>query len=1277
MIGPRDLDPYIPAVLLGQLAEAPGARLHVLDATVLFADVSGFTNLSERLTRRGREGAEELVETIGAAFGVLLDVAHLKGGSLLKLAGDALLLLFDGPDHLARACGAAVGMRDLLREAGRIRTSAGNVTLRISQGLHTGEAHLVLVGESHREQILAGPAASVSTLMEKAAGAGEIIVSPAAAALLPRRCVGGAKGPGRRLLAAPPAPDRPRIQPAVPPTREQVAACLSTEVRAHVLAGPHPPEHRHVTTAFVQWRGTDELLAREGPDAAVAALEEFVTSVQRAADEQQVCFLETDVDPTGGKVMLTAGAPRMVGDDEERMLLALRRIVESDHVLPIRIGVNRGSVFTGDVGTPFRRTYSVMGDAVNLAARVMGKTPIGEIYTTAGALERSATRFRVAALEPFMVKGKRDPVHAWSVGPAIGSRAREGVALRFPLIGRDRELGVLRDALQSARTGSGRFVEIVGEAGIGKSRLVDALIDDASGFTLLRATCEAYTAATPYAAWKEALGPVVGIAPDDPDDLAFVRLGRAAVAADPSLAPWLPLLATAIGIDGPSSRQVDELAPEFRLAKLTEVFGRFLRLRLPGPTLLRFEDAQCMDTASADLLRTGAGMLGEVPWLVMVTRRDAAGALIAEDDPHAVRLEPGPLEPADILALAELVTDAAPIPPHALRLAAERSGGSPQFLRDLLREAAVGTDGALPDSIETAAMAQIDRLEHHDRALVRRAAVLGQRFHPEQLAEVLDTGEEPPDAATWGRLSSVFAEDSDGYLRFRRAVVRDAGYAGLPYRVRRDLHAAVAQRLEREVGHDPADLAALLSLHASRAGDHERAWRYARVAGDRARARLAYADAAVFDRRALDAARWLDVDAADLAAVWEALGSSLAHTGRLEQAHQALGAARRLVGGDAVREAELLLRHAEVAERAGRVLPAVRWAQRGLRAVEDRDDVQARASRARLTSMLATVRQREGRTADAIALCRQAIADAEAAGEDRALAHACFILDWALFDAGRPEEAVHSARALEIFERLGDLDRQAAVLNNLGGLAYHQGRWADAVDLYRRGAASSERAGDVANAAFGDCNVGEVLSDQGRLEEAEQRLRRALRVWRGSGYDWGTAFASAQLGREAMRAGRHTEAVGLLEEALASFRRLRAMSDAELVGAYLAEALAFAGAPEDALGAADRLLRGARRSAPLLHRVRGFALAAIGDLGPAADAFAVSASVARGEGNVYELAVTLDAARMLRARTGAPPVPADDAECDAILARLGVAALPAAPIAPAAASAAQRSLSRA
>ncbi len=144
----------------------------------------------------------------------------------MELGGDALLLLFEHEGHAQRACRAAVGMRRTLREIGRIRTGAGRVTLRISQGVHSGTFHSFLVGGSHREHLLVGAAASDVVRMEKAADAGEILISAATAALLPERCVGAPKGPGLLLAAEPDAGAALLEPPYEAPSLEAVAGCL-------------------------------------------------------------------------------------------------------------------------------------------------------------------------------------------------------------------------------------------------------------------------------------------------------------------------------------------------------------------------------------------------------------------------------------------------------------------------------------------------------------------------------------------------------------------------------------------------------------------------------------------------------------------------------------------------------------------------------------------------------------------------------------------------------------------------------------------------------------------------------------------------------------------------------------------------------------------------------------------------------------------------------------------------------------------------------------------
>src|SRR3954447_12668692 len=198
---------------------------------MVFADISGFTKMSERLARHGKVGAEEVTDAINTCFEQLLEIAYAAGGSLLKFGGDALLLLFSGDEHVARAAHAAVGMRHRLRTVGRIHTSSGLVVLRISMGLHSGTFHAFAAGDSHRELVVAGPAATATVEAEGTATAGEIVMSAAAAAQLPARCRGPARGDGFLL----------RTPPGSPPQLPPVAAVPRGVPRPNTDTAPRRP----------------------------------------------------------------------------------------------------------------------------------------------------------------------------------------------------------------------------------------------------------------------------------------------------------------------------------------------------------------------------------------------------------------------------------------------------------------------------------------------------------------------------------------------------------------------------------------------------------------------------------------------------------------------------------------------------------------------------------------------------------------------------------------------------------------------------------------------------------------------------------------------------------------------------------------------------------------------------------------------------------------------------------------------------------------------------
>lgn len=1263
---PERLALYVPRVLHEHLVDAPAEPAWTTEGTAVFADISGFTRLSEQLAKRGREGAEQITEVIGTRFEAILAVAYDRGGTLLKFGGDALLLWFAGDGHVERACRAAVAMRAELRGAGLVALPGAEVTLQISQGIHTGRFDFYAVGSTHVECLTAGPAWTRLVAMEQAAAADEILASESTAAALPDGATTSVHARGLLVEAMPGVAERMPRRPRPALATATLARCLPAAVRAHVVAGGGASEHRPVTVAFLRFAGVDAIVATRGVAAAAEALAGLIAEVDAAAQAWDVALLASDVDADGGKLILAAGAPKVTGDDEERMLLALRRILDAGLALELRIGVHRGAVFAGDIGTDYRRTYTVMGDVVNLAARIMAHAPAGALHATPDVLDRSNTLFATEDIEPFPVKGKADPVVVRAVGRAIGSRARQASLQRLPLTGRNAELGLARKALASVRAGSGALVVVSGEAGIGKTRFLEALRDAAMGYRKLHATCEAYTMSTPYAAWRELMRPLLETGRDDPDSVVEAKLRVAVAASAPDLAPWLPLVAAAFDVTLPPTPEVAMLAEGNRRARLHESVARFLDALLPGPALLEFENAHHMDEASAQLLEHLAAGVAQRRWLVAVARRPAATGFEPSPDSAAARIELKPLARPDAQRMAELATQSQPLPAHVVEVVAQRSGGNPQFLRELVRSA-VESGGivGLPDTAEAAAMARIDALAPEDRALVRRAAVFGMAFHRRMLAWFDDAEDGPPPGDdAWSRLADLFDDDGNGYLRFRQSLLRDTAYEGLPFRQRRRLHATVAGRLETESA-DPEEEAGVLSMHWFVAGDPAQARRYASIAARRAEEVYAYVEAAGFHARAIEAGRQIAaLPAPDLARSHEAAADAWNRAGEYRKAADAYTEAHRLSAGDPIAEARLLLKQSWLEEKLGRYPEALRWLDRTREALASADGPEAAQLGARTSAWTATILQAQGNTSEALSWAERTMQEARDADDAEALGAAYFVLGWAYGILGRRGGEDMLKNAVDAYARSGNRARQAATLSNLGVVCQWEGRWDDALAYYERGREESLKIGNRVDAAVSRINVAEILIDRGDVPEAEAMLQQTMPLWQSSEYRYFLGACLWMLGRASLRAQRVDEALERLAAARDHLTHVGAAQEALDVDARVAECRVRKGDAEGALELADTLLagdaaaEGLARLRPVLERVRAHARLLQGDPYAAREALEAGLAAARERNDLFEIALTLPWLIELDRLEGVEATAEIVEESRALVTRLKVRALP-------------------
>lgn len=1211
--GAPDLRAFVPRGSLQWLLERPDLRHRRVEASLVFVDISGFTAMSERLARLGRVGAEEVTDLLNQTFSRLLAVAYEDDGSLLKFGGDALLLQFEGDDHAGRAVNAAWGMRRKLRELQPLKSSAGQVRLRMSVGVHTGEIDQFLVGSDHRELLLAGPGATEVVRMEGAAGAGQIMVSPAVVDALGRRISVTPSTPGSLLRSAPTVPRLPAKSLAKEVPAELAHHLLPAQVRQRLEAGVPGSEHRPSVVGFVKFTGVEDHLAARGAEATALALEHLVDSVVDACREHDVCLLSTDVDADGGKFILTAGVPTSLEFNGERMLRALQKVLAAEHRFGLKIGVHHGPVFAGVVGPWFRLTYTIIGDAVNLAARVMGHAKAGEILATAEVLNRSQALFQLDELPPFAVKGKKHPVTAFRVGELTSARLRRARA-RFRLAGRQEELATLVELIDATAEGQGRLVQLTGPAGIGKSRLVDELHERRPDSHLLMVGCSQHESATPY----HAMGLLLRVALELSGQPTVAELREAVAGRAPELLDVLPLLGDVIGIDVPDNEHTADLSAGFRSERAVAAVRALLEAAVPEPAIIVVEDLHWVDPETRTaLLAVARTVLPRRRWLLVLTSRHRV-VLDAKDHPEEVVVELRPLTDADAREFVYAAAEEGLVTLERGQQLLARADGNPFFLQELLRCDGEQGDGELPDSVDDLVQSQLDQLPPEDRELLGYAAVLGADIDPPLLEAMAGIAVDAQRRA-FGRLGSFIEKTATGGFRFRHALMQDGAYQRLPFKQRRELHLAAAAVLEARGGTSRPDL---LALHTYHARDWERARGYALAAAVQASERFANLTAAEQYRHAIESGRQVrGLADDDAAADWEHLGDTLMLACSYDEAVAAYRRACRLAGP--TRQVHLFGQIGQVRERQGRYPEALRWFTRAITL-----DASAGTGEAgRMLVEAGIVRSRQGRPADAVALADRAEATGSADVQIRARIH--YVRAWAAMLRG-DDAAPEGRRSLELFEAAGDLIGQCLAHSSLSMNAYFRGNWDEAAEAYEQTASFKRRIGDEVGTATATGNLGELLSDQGHFDRARPLLEECRTVCAAAGFQSSRLFATMTLGRLDARMGRYEDAALQLKEALDGLESLGLGPLAADCQRFRAELSVFTSDHHAALERAERLdalaLTGTASLRAAGERIRTAVHLDRGDVPAAVDAADRLLGMLDPEAHDYETALCLVAA---------------------------------------------------
>ncbi len=1131
-LGTSELDPLLPYVPRLLLTWPEGLAHQSRPGSLVSADISGFTGLSERLAAKGREGAEELTAVINDCFTGMIDDCDRHGGDVLKFGGDALLVFFEGDRHTERACRAAHAMRQTIKSPRRT-TDGKRVHLAVSIGAHSGEFDLFVVRNGHDELLVSGPGSSATVDAEAAANAGEILLTAAAAAMLPTTWLGRAT-PDGVLLAR--VFGSSRVRAGEPPVRRP-AEFVPPEQAAQILAGA-ANEHRQVSVSFVEFAHTDTMPRPELAD----RLQSLAAIVHLACERYGVHWLSTDVYHDGGKFILTAGVPTSRGGDEDRMLRAIRDVIDADPGLHLRAGVNRGYVFAGDLGAPSRRVYTTMGDAVNLAARLMAKAERGEVVASRPIVDWASSEMEYEPLEPFMVKGKSMPIHAGRLGRVLGRRTDLDRA-DTELCGRSDELALLMSRVGDARQGRGSVSIITGEPGIGKSRLALEVVRRCPDLLMAFARCQPYDRLAPYAVTEPLVRAVIGIEPEAGSSEAGEQLLDWLVRHQPDAVPLAPLLAVTLGAEVAPTPAADAVVPEFRGTKTLQLLIELVQHAVTEPTVVYIDDINLADDPSREAVQALIDALGETPLMVLATS-------VPDEVLHPQPIRLGPLTDDDVSGLLDQLLGEQVVAAATVREVVARSAGNPLFLGELVRSLAEDPNAPMPDSLEALVSSRVDALEPADRQLLRHASVLGVEVDIALLGRVT-SDDLIRRQDRWERLARFLEWAAPGVVRFRYDTYWRVVYGGLSFAARRAAHRSVIELIEAdleteqpsvvhgEVAAPDPMLISRLAAHAERAGDQPRTWKYANAAASNAVERSLFGTAAQLYESALAARSAAPSD--ELAGVAERAASALNMAGSFESAKRALVISLRLHRHPPDR-ARLLRLRGEIAERTGDVRQAARCFRQARaiwKSTEFGSDI---VEQARLKVAEAALAYRQGRYLDAWDLASAALTQGNAIDEPSVAARAGLLINNLVFHIRMRGHALDTLDLAELYRRAGDRVGEAVYLNNRAVDLYYEGEWARAAALYREAAAISVTAGDPVSEAMALNNIAEILSDQGRFADAETMFRHAARTWRSVGFVTGTALVEANLGRLATRTGAHGQAQELLSSSLERFESIGAQS---------------------------------------------------------------------------------------------------------------------------------------
>ena len=877
---------------------------------------------------------------------------------------------------------------------------------------------------------------------------------------------------------------------------------LPKRVTDKILANPEgvkvEGERRQVTVLFGDMSGFTSMSETMDPEQVVEVINKYFDTMVDIA-ERYGGHIDKFM---GDALMVLFGAPVAHEDDPLRACLAAiemleamdRFSVELKMDLAMSIGLNTGEVVALNVGSKGRMEYSVIGDGVNLAARLEKVATARQCVIGENTYRQVKGKIKLKKLKPVMVKGKSKPQNVYLIlGRQEEDKAGGLRAGSVKLVGRMAEMEAVKQAIAAAKAGQGRVVAISGEPGIGKSRLAKELelLARDQDFRFAKGKCYSYAASAAYLPFIRQLNALFEIGERDSTDQRRERIQERLHAWD--LGDYEPFLGSLLGVHYPEAEDLD---PEKRKRKTFEGIGQvFDKLASKQPLALAFEDLQWGDSLSQELLEQIVEHLADKPVLICCDYRpELALPFIAK--PYVANLFLPKLESREVFQMASSLAGTADVSDQVLDKLMERTEGNPLFVeevtRHLLSRRLVRREGenlvpgkrfgkmTLPSTIAGVVLGRIDKLPEEHRRVLQYAAVVGKEFDrevlaglskaaPESIQNSLDTLEHFE-----GLLYGKHIEGRKIY-EFNSTTTHEAAYGTLLKTRRKELHGRVGLALEKAYQESLEPHYEDLAHHYYNSAFEDKAVNYLHKAGDKAR-------------------------------------SLYANNEALDYYGKGIGVLKKTGGSKAnvLEKAELIWAEGSILRLIGRMDEALKKFKQSAKLAEGAGNKNA-AHKYQLSA--GVVHHVMGDIGTTLKLLNRVIGEAEKSGESRNLIIAYTNLSNLEMRSGNPAKAIEGfEKALKLSMETGERKEAARINSSLGQVYEMMGDPAKAVEKYTVALETSIEVNFIEGVAHYNNLLGNPLMMMGDMKGALYHFQESLQVSRKIGDKMVETLSSVSLG---------------------------------------------------------------------------------------------------------------------------------------------------------------------